>query len=35
MNNSIKGMKRTDYCARFNMENVGQTVTVFILNLAQ
>lgn len=29
MNNSIKGMKRTDYCARFNMENVGQTVTVF------
>ena len=29
MNNSIKGMKRTDYCARFNMKNVGQTVTVF------
>ena len=29
MNNSIKGMKRTDYCARFNMQNVGQTVTVF------
>ena len=29
MTNSIKGMKRTDYCAKFNSENIGQTVTVF------
>lgn len=29
MNNSLKGMKRTDYCAKFNMNNVGQIVTVF------
>lgn len=29
MTNSIKGMKRTDYCARFDINNVGQTITVF------
>lgn len=29
MNDTIKGMKRTDYCAKFNMDNVGQTITVF------
>lgn len=29
MSDSIKGMKRTDYCAKFNMANVGQTITVF------
>ncbi|MGN0515436.1 aspartate--tRNA ligase [Eubacterium sp.] len=29
MTNSIKGMKRTDYCARFDIGNVGQTITVF------
>ena len=26
---TIKGLKRTDYCARFNMDNVGQEITVF------
>lgn len=29
MTNSIKGMKRTDYCAKFDISNVGQTITVF------
>ncbi len=29
MTNSIKGMKRTDYCAKFDLSNVGQTITVF------
>ena len=29
MTNSIKGMKRTDYCARFDINNVRQTITVF------
>ncbi len=29
MSESIKGLKRTDYCANFNMDNVGQTITVF------
>ncbi len=29
MTNSIKGMKRTDYCANFDLSNVGQTITVF------
>lgn len=29
MADSIKGLKRTDYCAKFNMANVGETVTVF------
>lgn len=29
MSDSIKGLKRTDYCAKFNMANVGQEITVF------
>lgn len=29
MTNSIKGMKRTDYCAKFDISNIGQTITVF------
>ncbi len=29
MADSIKGLKRTAYCAEFNMNNVGQKVTVF------
>lgn len=29
MADTIKGLKRTDYCAKFNMSNVGETVTVF------
>ena len=29
MADSIKGLKRTAYCAEFNMSNVGQRVTVF------
>ena len=26
---TINGLKRTDYCANFNMDNVGQEITVF------
>lgn len=29
MSNAISGLKRTDYCAKFNMDNVGQEITVF------
>lgn len=29
MSDSIKGLKRTDYCANFGIKNVGDTVTVF------
>ena len=29
MTDSLKGMKRTDYCANFNTENIGQEITVF------
>lgn len=29
MSNAISGLKRTDYCANFNMDNVGQEITVF------
>ena len=29
MGESIKGMKRTAYCAEFNMDNVGEEITVF------
>lgn len=29
MTDSLKGMKRTDYCANFNTENIGQQITVF------
>ncbi|MBQ7740423.1 MAG: aspartate--tRNA ligase [Eubacterium sp.] len=29
MADSIKGLKRTAYCAEFNMDNVGQEITVF------
>ena len=29
MADSIKGLKRTDYCGNFNMSNVGQEITVF------
>lgn len=29
MSDTIKGLRRTDYCAKFNMANVGQTITVF------
>ncbi len=29
MGESIKGMKRTAYCAEFNMKNVGEEITVF------
>ena len=29
MADSIKGLKRTDYCANFNMSNVGEEITVF------
>lgn len=29
MADSIKGLKRTDYCANFSMDNVGQEITVF------
>jgi aspartyl-tRNA synthetase len=29
MADSIKGMKRTAYCAQFDMKNVGQEITVF------
>ena len=29
MAEGIKGLKRTDYCANFNMANVGQEITVF------
>ena len=29
MAETIKGLKRTAYCASFNMSNVGETVTVF------
>ncbi|MCR5208470.1 MAG: aspartate--tRNA ligase [Eubacterium sp.] len=29
MAESIKGMKRTAYCAEFNMNNVGEEITVF------
>lgn len=27
--NTLKGMKRTDYCGNFSKENIGQTVTVY------
>ena len=29
MSDSIKGLKRTNYCANFDINNVGETVTVF------
>ena len=29
MAESIKGLKRTDYCGKFDISNVGQTITVF------
>lgn len=29
MADTIKGLKRTNYCANFNMANVGQEITVF------
>lgn len=29
MADSIKGLKRTNYCANFNMANVGEEITVF------
>lgn len=29
MNDSIKGLKRTAYCAEFNIDNAGQEITVF------
>ena len=29
MSDSIKGLKRTDYCANFGIKNVGDTITVF------
>ena len=29
MADSIKGLKRTDYCAKFDINNVGQQITVF------
>ena len=29
MADTIKGLKRTAYCAEFNMENVGEEITVF------
>lgn len=29
MKDSIKGLKRTDYCAKFNINNVGEEITVF------
>ncbi len=29
MAESIKGLKRTDYCGKFDINNVGQTITVF------
>ena len=29
MADTIKGLKRTNYCANFNMANVGETITVF------
>ncbi len=29
MGESIKGLKRTAYCAEFNMKNVGEEITVF------
>ena len=29
MAESIKGLKRTDYCGKFDIRNVGQTITVF------
>lgn len=29
MAESIKGLKRTDYCGNFDINNVGQTITVF------
>lgn len=29
MAESIKGFKRTDYCGKFDISNVGQTITVF------
>lgn len=29
MAESIKGIKRTDYCGKFDISNVGQTITVF------
>lgn len=29
MADSIKGLKRTDYCAKFNMNNVGEEITVY------
>ncbi len=29
MADSIKGLKRTNYCANFNINNVGQQITVF------
>lgn len=29
MAESIKGLKRTDYCGKFDISNVGQTITIF------
>lgn len=29
MADTIKGLKRTDYCAKFDVSNVGETITVF------
>jgi len=29
MADTIKGLKRTDYCAKFDISNVGETITVF------
>ena len=29
MGESIKGLKRTAYCAEFDMKNVGEEITVF------
>lgn len=29
MADTIKGLKRTDYCAKFNINNVGEEITVF------
>jgi aspartyl-tRNA synthetase len=29
MADTIKGLKRTDYCAKFNISNVGEEITVF------
>ena len=26
---TLNGLKRTAYCAEFNMDNVGETITVF------